>query len=146
MLLLKRASRLAQPTGKADLADRRERGSGLAVELKDFLTRKINLGASHIAVSASFRLIVGLPPRPKVKGTPAPPQNPSDPNLTLNSATMRRQALKLLPRLVQGQQAAVARGSLLGFRGFADDANLKHTTLYDFHVAHGGEGSAIVAV
>ncbi len=36
------------------------------------------------------------------------------------------------------QQHASATGSLLLARGFADDANLKKTVLYDFHVAHGG--------
>jgi aminomethyltransferase len=60
---------------------------------------------------------------------------------------MRRQALKLLPRLAIGgqaqqQNATVAARAMLGMqlqlRGFADDANLKKTVLYDFHVAHGG--------
>ncbi|KAI8462982.1 MAG: hypothetical protein J3K34DRAFT_389317 [Monoraphidium minutum] len=52
---------------------------------------------------------------------------------------MRRQVLKLLPRLGQVQSA---RGPLLQFgRSFADvaDADLKKTVLYDFHVAHGGK-------
>jgi hypothetical protein len=51
---------------------------------------------------------------------------------------MRRQILKLVPRLTQAQ-AQVARGAALQFRGYADDANLLKTSLYDFHVAHGGE-------
>ena len=49
---------------------------------------------------------------------------------------MRRQVLKLLPRLAA--QASAARGPAWQLRGFADDASLKKTTLYDFHVAHGG--------
>ena len=51
---------------------------------------------------------------------------------------MRRQVLKLLPRL-SAAQASATRGPALQLRGFADDANLKKTELYDFHVAHGGE-------
>lgn len=58
---------------------------------------------------------------------------------------MRRSALSLLPSLraglLQQQQAAAVLGARLGaqqLRFFADDANLKKTTLYDFHVAHGG--------
>lgn len=54
---------------------------------------------------------------------------------------MRRHLASLLPRAQgiaascrQPTQAAV----VIATRGFADDANLKKTVLYDFHVEHGG--------
>ncbi len=68
---------------------------------------------------------------------------------------MRRQAifsgLALLQRAAIGhgaeRQAVCALGRSMeqvfgAVRGYADDANLKKTALYDFHVAHGGERSA----
>jgi len=61
---------------------------------------------------------------------------------------MRRQVLALLPQLARAQQAVGARAAIAGsqpwVRFFADDANLKKTALYDFHVAHGGERAGCV--
>jgi hypothetical protein len=58
------------------------------------------------------------------------------------TGTMRRAALRLVP-FVQGSRNAASKQAVpllnqLQARGFADDANLKKTTLYDFHVSHGG--------
>ncbi|KXZ44287.1 hypothetical protein GPECTOR_70g518 [Gonium pectorale] len=55
-----------------------------------------------------------------------------------------RRLLSLLPQLgraagLRASEHAAASGSLLFARGFADDANLKRTVLYDFHVANGGK-------
>ncbi|EFJ41696.1 hypothetical protein VOLCADRAFT_107582 [Volvox carteri f. nagariensis] len=55
-----------------------------------------------------------------------------------------RRLLTLLPQLgragaLRASEHASATGSLLFTRGFADDANLKKTVLYDFHVANGGK-------
>jgi hypothetical protein len=47
---------------------------------------------------------------------------------------MLKQVSKLLPATRSAQAEVV--GAL--FRGFADDANLKKTALYDLHVANGG--------
>ncbi len=55
---------------------------------------------------------------------------------------MRRHLAFLLPRAqgiaarswMQSTQPAMCMAS----RGFADDASLKKTVLYDFHVEHGG--------
>eukprot|EP00878_Enallax_costatus_P000985 GHUV01001117.1.p1 GENE.GHUV01001117.1~~GHUV01001117.1.p1 ORF type:complete len:412 (+),score=112.07 GHUV01001117.1:159-1394(+) len=57
---------------------------------------------------------------------------------------MRRSVLAVLPQLARGRAAATAPAftqlsSRLQLRSFADDANLKKTALYDFHVAHGGK-------
>lgn len=57
---------------------------------------------------------------------------------------MRRSVLAVLPQLVRGHAVAnapafVHLNSKWQLRSFADDANLKKTALYDFHVAHGGE-------
>lgn len=57
---------------------------------------------------------------------------------------MRRSVIKLALRgggalAASQQQAARVAAAASGLRFFADDANLKKTTLYDFHVAHGGE-------
>ena len=63
---------------------------------------------------------------------------------------MRRQAaitlLRSLTSAATGQAGAKASnvGGAAGVllrRGFADDASLMKTPLYDFHVAHGGEGN-----
>lgn len=53
---------------------------------------------------------------------------------------MRRQALQLVPRLLSGGKAGAAFPALSAAarRSFADDASLKKTALYDFHVEHGG--------
>jgi Aminomethyltransferase folate-binding domain len=56
---------------------------------------------------------------------------------------MRRSAALLLPRLVRcggvGAAPAAAHGiGKVSLRLFADDASLKKTALFDFHVAHGG--------
>lgn len=57
---------------------------------------------------------------------------------------MRRSVLAVLPQLLRSN-AVVSSPALqhlsskLQLRSFADDANLKKTALYDFHVAHGGE-------
>ncbi|GFR40816.1 hypothetical protein Agub_g1438, partial [Astrephomene gubernaculifera] len=55
-----------------------------------------------------------------------------------------RRFLSLLPKLgragaLRASEHATATGSLIFTRGFADDANLKKTVLYDFHVANGGK-------
>lgn len=55
-----------------------------------------------------------------------------------------RRLLALLPQLgragaLRESQHATATGSLIFTRGFADDADLKKTVLYDLHVANGGE-------
>ena len=54
---------------------------------------------------------------------------------------MRRHLASLLPR-AQGIAASCQQPTkaavFIASRGFADDANLKKTVLYDFHVAHGG--------
>jgi hypothetical protein len=58
---------------------------------------------------------------------------------------MRKSVSKLLPQLLRSHAAASSPAvQQIGFklhlvRGFADDANLKRTALYDFHVAHGGK-------
>ncbi|KAF6248527.1 hypothetical protein COO60DRAFT_1706973 [Scenedesmus sp. NREL 46B-D3] len=58
---------------------------------------------------------------------------------------MRRSLSKVLPQLLRSHAAASSPVvQQIGFklhlaRGFADDANLKKTALYDFHVAHGGK-------
>lgn len=57
---------------------------------------------------------------------------------------MRRQAGALLPQLSRAfalsaeQQVQGGLASALFKRCYADDANLKKTVFYDFHVAHGG--------
>lgn len=63
---------------------------------------------------------------------------------------VRRQLFGLLPSLV-GRHAAAGKqvgqiGALAGMRptlarGFADDADLKKTVLYDFHIENGGQQS-----
>ncbi|KAG2483828.1 hypothetical protein HYH03_017351 [Edaphochlamys debaryana] len=53
-----------------------------------------------------------------------------------------RRCIALLPQLGRAFRAteqASGTGSLLFARGFADDANLKKTVLYDLHVANGGK-------
>jgi len=54
---------------------------------------------------------------------------------------MRKQLLSLALRgqraLAQQQQAGTSAPAL-ALRSFADDANLKKTPFYDFHVEHGG--------
>ena len=45
-------------------------------------------------------------------------------------------------RLLDGVRAAVGSGSLI--RGFADEASLKKTALYDLHVENGGAGPCTV--
>jgi hypothetical protein len=58
---------------------------------------------------------------------------------------MRRQLVQqLLPSVLRGGQPSPAVCGASGqlsqqIRGFADDANLKKTGLYDFNVEHGGE-------
>lgn len=59
---------------------------------------------------------------------------------------MRRHLASLLPRaqgiaapFQQPTQSAV----IIASRGFADDATLKKTVLYDFHVEHGGASSLV---
>ena len=69
--------------------------------------------------------------------------NPTQAQLDRDT-TMRRQLVQqLLPSVLRGgQQSAVcgASGQLSQqIRGFADDANLKKTGLYDFNMEHGGE-------
>ncbi len=61
--------------------------------------------------------------------------------------TMRRQLVASGLLALQRIGAASAEQQALGLchlarRGFADDANLKKTVLYDFHVAHGGACAA----
>ena len=61
-----------------------------------------------------------------------------------SSATMRRQALTLVRSALRAGESASAANSTTAAasfairRGFADDANLMKTTLYDFHVENGG--------
>ena len=43
-----------------------------------------------------------------------------------------------LQQLINGLPLAM-EGAAVGARSFADDANLKHTMLYDLHVANGGK-------
>lgn len=50
-----------------------------------------------------------------------------------------RAARRLLTVLGQDARASALRGPAQQARSFADDANLKKTALYDFHVAHGGK-------
>ena len=50
---------------------------------------------------------------------------------------MRRQVAALLGRVAFGSNQFSGVAPCLT-RSFADDANLKKTALYDFHVAHGG--------
>lgn len=57
---------------------------------------------------------------------------------------MRRSVLAVVPQLVRSHAAANAPAfaqlsNLIQARSFADDASLKKTALYDFHIAHGGE-------
>ena len=66
---------------------------------------------------------------------------------------MRRQLVQqLLPSVLRQQQQSAGAQSVLGaqlsqqIRGFADDANLKKTGLYDFNVEHGGEWGFVVCV
>jgi hypothetical protein len=59
---------------------------------------------------------------------------------------MRRSVLSVLPQLLRSSAAVNSPAfqnlsNKLQWRAFADDANLKKTALYDFHVAHGGEES-----
>lgn len=61
---------------------------------------------------------------------------------------MRRNALSLLRTAVRSiadeslsAKTTTAAGCLAIRRGFADDANLLKTPLYDFHIAHGGKRS-----
>jgi hypothetical protein len=69
---------------------------------------------------------------------------------TTHTLTMRRSVSKVLPQLLRSHAAASSPAiQQIGFklhlvRGFADDANLKKTALYDFHVAHGGKQPAQV--
>lgn len=57
---------------------------------------------------------------------------------------MRRQALTLVRSALRASESAGAANSTTAAasfairRGFADDANLMKTTLYDFHVENGG--------
>ena len=51
---------------------------------------------------------------------------------------MLRQISSLIPA-VRSAIAGDAVGALALVRGFADDANLKKTVLYDLHVQNGGE-------
>eukprot|EP00775_Hariotina_reticulata_P006762 gene6762-6979_t len=57
---------------------------------------------------------------------------------------MRRSVLSVLPQLLRSNAAvsspaAQHLANKLQWRAFADDASLKKTALYDFHVAHGGK-------
>ena len=91
----------------------------------------------------------GGQPRTRPIAAPRGPHSPPHP------ATMRRQiALQLLrslgapaaaePAWVQASNAALrAPTTLLARRGYADDADLKKTPLYDFHVEHGGAWAAL---
>ena len=60
------------------------------------------------------------------------------------SEIMTRQALRLLAPLRAGLRSTGCAGHpaapwcALSSRGFASDADLKKTPLYDFHVEHGG--------
>ena len=61
---------------------------------------------------------------------------------------MRRQALTLLRTALRsgageasGANTTTAAASFALRRGFADDASLLKTPLYDFHVEHGGASS-----
>lgn len=61
---------------------------------------------------------------------------------------MTRQVLRLLPQLrsrLHGGSVArntAAISQLFQTRGFADDASLMKTPLYDFHVENGGDQSS----
>lgn len=63
--------------------------------------------------------------------TARPPSCQNSMQALQHSRAARRAAQQLLQNSLRGSAAPV--------RGFADDANLQKTALYDFHVAHGGK-------